>query len=156
MITGNTFEINEKSDFPEVLLKYLLYIKNADFSKMQDGKHVLEEDITLNLSSYQTKNLEEKKAESHKKYIDIQYVISGVETIGVGYENQENELLENYNEEKDCIFYKKIKDENFIIVSAGMFAIFFPTDIHRPGCSFNDKLDVRKVVIKISVNKKNE
>ena len=153
MMIGNISDINEKSLLPEILLKFLNYIKTADFSKLTDEKHSLEEDIILNLSSYQTKKLEDKKAEAHKKYIDIQYIISGTELIGLGFHNSENELLEKYNEEKDCIFYKKIVNEHYLIMNKGMFAIFFPTDIHRPGCIFNEKSDIRKVVIKIPVYK---
>ena len=149
MITGNISEIIEKSAFSEILIKYLLYIKNTDFSKLTDGKYPLEDGVILNLSSYQTKNLEEKKAEAHKKYIDIQYVISGTELIGLGFDNQENELLEEYNVEKDCTFYKKIANEHFLVMDKGIFAIFFPADIHRPGCVFNEKSDVRKIVIKM-------
>lgn len=152
MITGNIKNINEEIDFPKIILKYLLYIKNTDFSELIDGKHILEEDVTLILSSYKTKNLEEKKAEAHKKYIDIQFVISGVELIGLGFNNPKNELLEVYNQEKDCIFYKKIEDESFLVIDKGMFAVFFPSDIHRPGCDYKKETDVRKLVIKIPVD----
>ncbi|MBU2540183.1 YhcH/YjgK/YiaL family protein [Patescibacteria group bacterium] len=153
MILGNISEINKKSVFPKILLKYLNYIKTTDFSKFADGKYPLGRDVVMNLFSYQTKKLKEKKAEVHKKYIDIQYVISGTELIGLGFNNPQNELLEEYNEEKDCTFYKKIENEHFLVINRGMFVIFFPTDIHRPGCIFNEKSDIRKMVIKILVNK---
>ena len=135
------------------LTKFFDYIKTTDFSRMEDGKYPIEGGAILNLSSYETKNPEDKKAEAHKKYIDIQYVVSGQEMIGVSSENPGNELLQDYNEEKDCTFYKKIANEHFLAMRQGMFAVFFPGDIHRPGCILHEKSDVRKVVIKVPVNK---
>ncbi len=151
MITGNINEIRENTYIPEILLKYLLFLQKTDFSKLENGDHILEDGIKLILSNYETKKIEDKKAEAHRKFIDIQYVISGIERIGVGYENSENELLQDYVIEKDGIFYKKVKDESFIIMNEGMFAIFFTCDIHRPGCTFNETASVRKAVIKVPV-----
>jgi biofilm protein TabA len=59
--------------------------------------------------------------------------------------------LENLLDQKDALFFKTIKDEIDLILTPGMYAVFFPTDVHRPGCVYKTTASVRKVVVKVSV-----
>ena len=55
------------------------YILETDFSQLSLGKHLIEgEDIFALLQEYDTKEIENCKLESHKKYIDIQFKPSSV------------------------------------------------------------------------------
>lgn len=70
--------------------------------------------------------------ESHKKYVDIQIVLSGLERIRVYDVNTVN-VKENYNPETDCAFYQANKDDFFseICLEKGYFCAFFPQDVHQ-------------------------
>ena len=57
------------------------------------------------------------------------------------------QILEPYKEENDIIFYRG--DKSFTKVSSGMFAIFFPEEVHMPGISTGNISDVKKLVIKV-------
>jgi YhcH/YjgK/YiaL family protein len=94
----------------------------------------------------------ERKAEAHRRYIDIQYVLSGKEIIGYGLANPADEVLDDQLEQKDAIFFKNIKQEIDLILTGGMYAIFFPADVHRPGCVYGEPSQVRKVVVKVLVS----
>src|SRR5579862_2731121 len=60
------------------------YLKHTDFSDMAIGKHTIDGDeIYAILQEYDTKNDADAKLEAHRKYIDVQYIISGEELIGV-------------------------------------------------------------------------
>jgi YhcH/YjgK/YiaL family protein len=59
--------------------------------------------------------------------------------------------LENLLDQKDALFFKTMKDEIDLILTPGMYAVFFPTDVHRPGCIHRTAALVRKVVVKIAV-----
>jgi len=153
MIIGQLNNFFESNSLPKELIEAITYLKKTDFSKMAKGRYTIKGDDTyLILDEYETKPKDSKKAEVHKKYIDIQYMISGTEVMGVGFLDEKNEIYEEYDEEKDRVLYSKVHNEFDIVLSNGMFAIFFPTDIHRPGCQFKAKENVRKAIIKVRVN----
>jgi biofilm protein TabA len=135
---------------PKTLKEVLKLLKNCYFSTLTNGKYnILGDDIFLIINEYETKNNKDKKAEQHEKYIDIQYMIKGKETIGIGYSNENNKVLDEYDSTKDRISYSVVHDEKQIQLKAGMFAIFFPSDIHRPEVDFEGRQKVRKAVIKL-------
>src|SRR4030066_683186 len=123
------------------------YIVQTDLKNLAPGKYEIDgENIFALVSEYKTKSEQEGKLEAHRKYIDIQYVISGEELMGyVPLGNQQ--ILEPYKEENDIVFFKG--DKSFTKVSAGMFAIFFPEDVHMPGILAGQKSSVKKLVIKV-------
>lgn len=92
---------------------------------------------------------EEKKPEKHKKYLDIQYLVTGEEKYGYKIDDGSDPVV-SAKEEKDIYFYGELENENYLVMKPNEYCIFFPEDIHRPGCSVNDSISVRKVVVKIS------
>jgi len=101
--------------------------------------------------SYCTRQSKESLFELHIKYIDIQFLISGEETIEVVY----TDLLEvdsEYNEEGDYSLYKVNPDSSKIIMKKGDLSIFFPEDGHMPGIQKSNKSQrVFKTVVKFPV-----
>lgn len=151
MIIGNLLSNNlEIEILPSVIREVLDLLKRINFKDLENGKYeILKNKIYLIINEYYTKKPEEKKAEQHKIQIDVQYIISGKECIGIGYDNNDNEILDNYDLNKDRISFKTVKNENHIVLQEGMYAIFFPTDIHRPELNIGGKQKVKKVVVKI-------
>ena len=131
----------------ERINKSFEYIKTTDLKNLPAGRYPIDgENIFALVSEYKTKPESVGKLEAHRKYIDVQYVISGVELMGyVSFCNQQ--ILEPYKEENDIVFFKG--DKSFTKVSAGMFAIFFSEDVHMPGISTGKISDVKKLVIKV-------
>lgn len=125
------------------------YLKQTDFSKMELGKYEIDgEKIFALVNEYNTKDKSEGKLEAHKKYIDVQFVAKGSEQMGYApLENQQ--VVDEYNEQNDITFF--IGEKSFTQIDEGMFAIFFPTDVHLPGIKVNEKSYVKKVVIKVKV-----
>ena len=122
------------------------FLCNSDLDAIPSGKHDIEGDTIFALvQEYQTKPLEDCKLESHKKYIDIQYVIRGEEMMGVTTQN--NQKIIEVNEEKDYTFYEG--NTSLVLVSKGMFTIFFPDDLHQPCVQIESAAEVKKVVIKV-------
>ena len=124
------------------------YILKTDFSILADGKYEIEgEKIFALVQQYKTKDRSEAKLEAHKKYIDIQFISSGVELIGVSILNQQKPVI---NEpEKDIAFYDG--KASFLKLEEGMFAVFFPHDMHMPGIKLEESALVKKIVIKVLV-----
>ena len=154
MILGDINNLDDEGIlYPKVLQKGLAYIKNTDFSKMADGKYEIDgEEMFVIVSKYAPDKKENRKTETHTKYIDVQYVDSGEELIGFSRLSDKAEISEVYSEEKDTAFYQSVENENYSKVSQGMYAICFPWDIHRPGCISQKDVMVRKVVLKIKTS----
>src|SRR5690349_12914404 len=134
----------------EGISKALSYLQSTDFSQLQPGKYEIDGDQPFAvISEYQTKNIRDEKLESHRKYMDIQYIVSGVELMGMTLLNNQPPSRE-YDESRDFMLYDDEPDF-FIKVSAGMFTIFYPTDLHMPSIEVGEPAGIKKVVMKIHV-----
>lgn len=143
----------EKVAFSPALQKGLLYLKNTDFSTLSVGRHDIDGDTMFALvSEYATEPKKDRKPEAHKRYIDIQYLASGEEMIGCSLLSSEYEVLQDELELKDLIFYNEVKQEVDMLLKPGVYAVLFPSDVHRPCCMVSSAARVKKVVIKIAVS----
>jgi len=93
------------------------------------------------------KQRNEAKLEIHRKYIDIQYVVGGIDTMGWKPASDCSEILAPYDDEKDIGFFSD-KPAMWFPVQLGTYAIFFPEDAHAPMVS-ND--EIYKIILKVAV-----
>jgi YhcH/YjgK/YiaL family protein len=146
-INRRTFAI-EYHKSPERWKKAFAFLKETDLINLPTEKHELDgKNLFVAVSEYNSKELNETKYEAHKKYVDIQYVISGEEQLGVTPLESVN-ASEPYNEEKDLIFYK-FEGGNFFKANPNNFFIFFPEDVHRPCIKTTESVPVKKLVVKL-------
>jgi len=131
------------------IAKALDYIKHTNFENLTVGKHEIDGDAVFAIyKDFQTQEIDKQLMESHLKYIDVQYVVEGVEHMGVTL-NTGQKPTKAYNEEDDYMLFEEPYD--LITVSAGMFAIFFPDDIHMPEVTITAPGNVKKVVVKVRI-----
>lgn len=143
----------EKVAFSPALQKGLLYLKNTDLSTLSVGRHDIDGDTIFALvSEYATEPKKDRKPEAHQRYIDIQYLASGEEMIGCSLLSSEYEVLQDELELRDLIFYNEVKQEVDMLLKPGVYAVLFPSDVHRPCCMVSSAARVKKVVIKIAVS----
>lgn len=133
----------------ENISKALDYVLINNLNDLAVGKHqILNDDIFVVINEYETKSELECATETHKKYIDIQIMLKGEEKIGfTSLKNQE--ITDQYNEEKDYTFYSAQLD--YQNLREGNFAIFLPTDLHCPSIKIDKSIKVRKAVVKVKV-----
>ena len=126
--------------------KSLLNIKLDNCNKIE-----LDENCFVLEQAYISKNKEDCFFESHKKYIDIQYVFEGEEIMEV--ENLSNlQVTTPYKEDLDYAKYSQSKDSSILKIRKNELAIFFPQDAHMPCIKLDEKKKVIKAVFKISAN----
>ncbi len=102
------------------------------------------------ISEYYTKKIEDTFIEYHKKYIDIQIVISGNENIGFCFFEENKNLM--FDEDKD--FGKLNSESIYLDLNPNNFAVFFPYEGHTPQLSVNNVVNfVKKIVFKVPFNK---
>lgn len=113
------------------------------------GRYELQgENIFMNVMQFATQSPEQKKAELHQKYIDIQVLLSGEERILFGLTDSARQCEERHAED-DYQLCNHIADEQALTLKPGRFAIFMPGEPHKPGCAVGDTGEIKKVVIKV-------
>ena len=98
---------------------------------------------------YKTVSDDGRLYESHRKYIDVQFVLEGNEIIRVTDRSSLSPTME-YDGEKDVILYELAAGTDVKLV-AGDFVILYPHDAHVPTLQSGSPADVKKIVIKVAV-----
>ncbi len=99
------------------------------------------------VQEYQTLDRSACRFESHREHIDIQYTISGSEFID--WHDREG-LAPDGPFTKDVQFWQPPQDAGSTLhQTPGRFAVFLPSDAHRPKVADRQPGLIRKVVVKI-------
>lgn len=132
--------------------KAFSFLKSNDLPGLELKRYDIDADnVYATLSEYLTKNEADARYEAHRKYIDIQYVVSGTELIGIAPMAQKTGILEPYDSTKDIEFVTVSEGQN-LFAMPDRFFILFPEDAHRPGLKNGENSPVRKVVVKIKTD----
>lgn len=153
MIKDNIKNVKKFDEFSKRIALGLKYLQDNDFSHIASGKYeILKDEVYAIIQEYQTKQTETAQFEAHKNHIDIQFVISGEEQIGVADIDKFIEAGE-YNAEKDIVFLSpKTEDKiDFYKLRSGEFIILEPKDAHMPSITIEEVINVKKIVIKVLV-----
>ena len=138
------------SDLGASIERALEYLADTDFTALEDGRHPIDgEAIFALVSSYETEPESARSFEAHRKYIDVQYLLSGREIIHWAA-LQELAPAGEYSAEKDIVFLSG-ESRARLQLTPGTFALFFPEDAHKPNCAWDDPEAARKVVVKVRV-----
>ena len=123
-------------------------LRDTDFSLLEDKRYEVDGDnLFYFLQSYESKPANDTP-EAHRKYIDIQCVLTGMEAMGVGALEDMTREVES-RPEGDVWFYQGPMD--FVTLSPGKFAVLWPGDAHAPGIAVGQPAQCRKCVFKVKV-----
>lgn len=131
-------------DFP----KAFAFLRQSGLAELPAERHDIDGDrIFCIMSKVPGRSRAEAKLEAHRKYIDIQYVIAGMDEMG-WKPTADCKLVDTaYNAEKDIMFFND-KPDSWTEVPPGSFVIFFPQDAHAPLVGSEE---IHKAVLKIAV-----
>ena len=125
------------------------FIRATDFSALTPGRHsIIGDDLFAIVEQASGRRRETAQLECHRRYIDIQLVLSGVDEMGWKGLADCHTPLSDYSPEKDIRFFSDAP-ATWIATPPGHFCIFFPEDAHAPLVSDGE---IRKVIFKIAVN----
>lgn len=146
MITDKLKNINIYTQIPSEARNFI----NSLQCNSESGRIILSDDIYVNIETYNTKFLSDAKFEAHEKYIDIQILLSGSESIFYTDKSGLNPY-EPYDAVKDIIFYKeKVNGYPKVTLTGDNFVMLFPHEAHAPQVCTDEKSEtVKKVVMKI-------
>jgi YhcH/YjgK/YiaL family protein len=122
---------------------------DLDLSALPVGRIELDgKALYVMVQEYNSKTPEQGKWEAHRRYIDLQYIVSGTERMG--YALLSRLTLGDYNPDKD--FQALSGQGDFLTLSSGDFMLLWPNDGHMPGMAVQSPSPVKKVVIKIAID----
>lgn len=134
-------------------LQYLQRIQGQPF---EEKREVIDGELLFAIhQEYESRPEEKGKWESHYRYVDIQYIVSGQERMDVLHIDA---LGTPHTEEagRDVKFYNapaSMQGGATLHAAAGTFAIFFTHDGHRPSVQTvqGQPEHVRKIVLKVEL-----
>ncbi|CFR04017.1 putative sugar isomerase involved in processing of exogenous sialic acid [Yersinia frederiksenii] len=149
MISGSLTQTAFLGGLSERLQWILAYLAEQPLAELSCGRHEIDgELIFMNVMEFDTQLAENKKAEMHRTYADVQLLIKGIE--GIEYSTlTPTKHLEPYNADDDYQLMSDIPDNSQLRMLPGMFAVFLPGEPHKPGCQITGSGTIKKVVVKV-------
>ncbi len=126
------------------------FLSRADLRGLPTGRTEIEgERLFALVSKGPGRSRREARLEAHTRYIDLQYVISGVDMMGWKPVSACKRPAGPIDPEKDVGYFDD-DPEAWIAVHAGAFAVFFPADAHLPLVGAGE---IHKIVVKVAVDR---
>ena len=133
------------------IAKGLALLNDQSVLNAAPGKYEVDgENIFYMVQEYETLPVEDGQLEIHRKYMDIQFVVSGTECIGYALLEGLTETMA-YDGENDAALYEHVPSMSKLILKQGMFAIFWPNEPHMPCRRIDEPVKVKKIVVKVRI-----
>ncbi|MDO6595888.1 YhcH/YjgK/YiaL family protein [Oceanihabitans sp. 2_MG-2023] len=126
-------------------LEFLVNTKNLQ--DLPVGRVEIDGDNVFALvQEYDTKAFNVDMWEAHKKYFDIQFIVSGSEAIKV---SRIEDMTPNTKYHADGDYWLFSGEGNALKIIENQFAILSPEDIHQPAITLGDTTQkIKKIVVK--------
>lgn len=125
------------------------FLTSTSLENLDEGRHAIDGDDVFAIA-WKGLGMGQSATvlECHRKYIDIQFVVSGWDLIGWRPLHHCQRVKQSYDEATDLAFYFD-QPESWCRVPARSFAIFYPEDVHAP-LGTNGAL--KKIVVKVKLD----
>lgn len=138
------FPLNERFE------KAFEFLIHSGLTELSAGEYTIDgEHIYAVVARDAGRRKDDALLETHIKYIDIQLIISGTDTMGWRPKSSCKRPSGEYDQETDLQFFADQPDA-WLATNPGTFAIFFPEDAHMPLISPGQ---IHKVVVKVAINR---
>ena len=127
----------------------LQMLREGEVIQRPVGRYDFDDRLYMMTQEYDTRRRADGVWEAHRRYVDLQFVVSGLELMGranVGALTSRK----TYDAALDVELFDGTGD--FLHVPANSFAIFYPQDAHMPCMAEDEPSPVRKIVFKIAVD----
>jgi biofilm protein TabA len=123
------------------------FLADRRLADLPAGRHAIRGDRLYAVKSSATaRRREDVVLEAHRRFIDIQFVLRGIEEMGWRSRLQCGTPSADYDAERDLEFFAD-RPSSWVTVKAGEFAVFFPEDAHAPLAGSGE---IVKVVLKVA------
>ena len=152
MIVSDLKHIGRQAALSPGLQKAIDFLQSPHLHALPDGRVEIDSERVFALvQRFATKWVASPKFESHRKYIDIQFIVSGEEIIGWA-PAELMEITTAYEADKDICFGTVPKGQwTPVHLQAGRMAILYPEDGHAPKMALRNSSTVMKIVVKVGI-----
>ena len=134
---------------PDAVPPIIEFLDRCGKGGMTPGRYELDGDrLFVNVQSYETRPFDRTKLEYHKRYVDLQLLLAGKETLY--YAPKGTPCVTPYDAKGDCGFDEVPKSAVPLTLEPGNFVLLLPEEGHLPGTG--DGGTVIKAVVKISAD----
>lgn len=153
MIVTDLAHVDRQVPMTASLKKAIAFLRQPETHLLADGRVDIDgENVYALVQRYETVVTDIPKFEYHRKYIDIQYIASGVEVIG-WIPADRMAITGAYDAEKDICFGSAPKGEmTSVHLRRGQLMVFYPEDGHAPKLAADTPAKVLKIVVKVAVS----
>ena len=124
------------------------WLATTDLAALPPGRHDIDGDrLFVIVEACDGRTRADARLECHRRYIDIQLVLEGIDEMGWRALDDCEQPRTDYDAARDIRFFDDTP-ASWIATPAGAFCLFFPDDAHAPLVSDGF---IRKVVVKIAV-----
>ena len=158
MLCGN---VNEQpacwATYPEPIRRALGILASGVPAACEPGVYHLDGDrMIMQVIEQETHPREELRPESHRRYIDVQFLAAGGPELMGWYPDLGNNVPDEdlLNTPRDICFWKENPNshESGLDMQPGGYAIFFPWDMHIPAIQASESpAKIKKIVIKVEL-----
>jgi biofilm protein TabA len=148
MILDTLSNIDRYASLHPLFPRAIAFICSTDLNALAVGIHpIIEEQLFVIVEEAQGRSRTEAQLECHRRYIDIQLVLEGIDEMGWKPLADCHQPVCDYSAERDIQFFSDAADA-WISTPENAYCIFFPQDAHAPLVGTGK---IRKLVFKIAV-----
>ena len=147
MILAKLTEADRYAILHPLFARAFEFLRSTDLSTLAPGMHDIEgEQLFAIVEDCAGRTCAEAKLECHRRYIDIQLVLAGIDEMGWKPLAECVDPETDHDDARDIRFFNDTPS-SWITTPSGSFCLFFPEDAHAPLVSAGR---IRKVVVKIA------
>lgn len=134
------------------LQKAFVFLRSSNIQSLPDGRVEIDGNRVFALvQRYETMITDAPKFECHRKYIDVQFIVSGEEVIG-WTPLERMMIIDAYDADKDICFGTVANGKwTRVYLQTGQLAVLWPEDGHAPKLAGSASSPVTKIVVKVAV-----
>jgi biofilm protein TabA len=153
MIVTDLEHIYQQADLSIALRKAVEFLRLHNIRNLPDGMVEIDgRRLYASVQRYETMQTGSPKFEYHRKYIDVQYIVSGEEIIGWA-PIERMTVTEAYDRDKDICFGTVAAGKwTPVFLQAGQLAVLYPEDGHAPRLAAGVPSPVMKIVVKVEMS----
>ena len=130
----------------------LAYIERLNKKDLTMGKYIVNDKFYYLVDEYDIKSFENRKLISHKKYVDIHYILDGEEVIRVANINKLKKEHQ-YDEKIDVKIWKESANMMEVLLKEDSYIVLYPSEAFVSEGRNDKSKVVRKIIGKVRIDK---
>jgi len=150
MIVTDLKHVDRQCPMTNGMIMAVDFLRLRGIHDLPDGKVEIDGDrVFAIVQRYETTQTDIPRFECHRKYIDVQYIVSGAEVLG-WTPAERLTVTEAYDAGKDICFGAASGEWTPVYLHAGQVAVLYPEDGHAPKLAPGAPSSVIKIVVKVA------